>query len=260
MNKNTVELLHTWFQNYVSSYYSDNEDINFHIKLKEDHTQRVCKNIVSIGNDLALDENQLLLAQVIALLHDIGRFEQYKKYKTFSDSKSENHATLGLSILESKDILENIDTSERHILFNAIRFHNVYDIPDDIDSESLMFSKLLRDADKLDILEILANYYKNPESYQTLNIGETTLNPGCSEQIVSHILNNKPIKYTDVKTSDDMKLLRLSWVFDINFRYTMNSIKEKRYFEIIANKLLDTDIIEDVLEIVNKQIEKKLSM
>ena len=40
------------------------------------------------------------IAEAVALLHDVGRFEQYKRYGTFNDRKSVNHAALGVEIMK----------------------------------------------------------------------------------------------------------------------------------------------------------------
>lgn len=259
MNKDTFHHLQTWFQNYVHGYYSEDMDIDFHIRLKEDHTLKVCSNIRAIGQELGLEEERLFLAEAIALLHDIGRFEQYKKYRTFSDGKSENHASLGIRVLESTDILDSIDSDERRILLKAISFHNISAIPDPVEPECLMFSRLIRDADKLDILDILVKYYEEPESYPSLNVGEAKLTSGYSPQIVSDVLNGRAIQYSDVKTSNDMKLLRLSWVFDINFRYTLECIKSRRYLERMINALPDTTDIQKVQKQILEYVDEKLS-
>lgn len=258
MDRNTLDHLYSWFRNYVKNYYCDDADIDYHIKLKEDHTLRVCSIIRAIGQDLELDENELCLAEAIALLHDIGRFEQYKKYRTFSDSKSVNHAQLGISILENEDILGSIDIKERNILLDAIRFHNIFEVPHDIEPRYMMFSRLIRDADKLDIFNILVKYYEEPKSYPILSIGESSLSSGCSPHVVSEILKCRSVKYTDVETSDDMKLLRLSWVFDINFRYTLESIRSKRYLQRILDVLPDTEDIKDVRRLVISYVDEKL--
>lgn len=257
MDKSIVEHLHSWFSDYVSGYYSDDSDIDFHIKLKELHTLRVCSNIMSIGHDLKISECELYLAETIALLHDIGRFEQYKKYRTFSDGKSQDHALLGISILEKEGVLVDICIKERNILLNAIRFHNTFEIPGNIDPESLLFIKLIRDADKLDILDILVNFYEKPGDYPNLSVSEASMSPGYSQQVLEDVLNGKLIDYNNVKTSGDMKLLRLSWIFDINFRYTFEYIKNKGYWDKIIKSLPDTEDIRNVQKLISDYNDKK---
>jgi putative nucleotidyltransferase with HDIG domain len=105
ISKKSLNELKAWFSNYVRTFYDENPEVQQNIVLKEEHTLRVCSEIVAIGQDLELNQNELRLAEIIALLHDIGRFEQYRNYGTFSDSRSENHAELGVKIIEREDLL-----------------------------------------------------------------------------------------------------------------------------------------------------------
>ena len=64
------------------------------------------------------------LAEAIALLHDIGRFMQYRKYRTFFDRISENHARLGIRELVRTLALSCLESQDRRILTRAVSFHN----------------------------------------------------------------------------------------------------------------------------------------
>jgi hypothetical protein len=75
---------------------------------------------------------------------------------------------------------------------------------------------------------------------------------GYSEKVVLDVLNSRNVSYTDVKTSHDMKLLRLSWIFDINFKYTLLQIKERGFIEKIIKALPSN---EEILK-VSKYIEE----
>lgn len=260
MDRVTVDELHGWFQNYVKDYYCDIEDVDYHIRLKEEHTLRVCSIIKDIGVQINLNEQQLYFAEAVALFHDIGRFEQYKRYRTFSDRKSEDHAALGISVLENSGILQTIEEKERDILIKAISCHNILSLPAPMELECLIFCKLIRDADKLDIFHILIGYYEKPESYKSLNIGEASLPCGYSQEVLTDVLNGRMVKYVDVKTSVDMKLLRLSWVFDINFKYTLGLIKEKGYPERIISSLPDIEEVNKVKVCVLEYIESILQV
>ena len=81
-----------WFINYVHTFKYNKPEIQQNIDLKEGHTIRVCEEIFHIGKQLGLNDNELRLAEIIALLHDVGRFEQYAHYQTFVDRNSENGA------------------------------------------------------------------------------------------------------------------------------------------------------------------------
>ena len=64
------------FLNYLKHY--DQNDDKIHLKIV--HTWGVVQAIDFIVSDMNLKEEDKELARLIALLHDIGRFEQLKKY------------------------------------------------------------------------------------------------------------------------------------------------------------------------------------
>lgn len=260
MNKKTVQSFYSWFGNYVRGFYCKDENVNFHIRLKEEHTGRVCKNILAIGKSIGLDEDGLGLAETIGLFHDVGRFEQFRKYRTFSDGKSEDHAKLAVKVLNEQQILNCLPETEIYIIQKAIGYHNVCWLPDNEEPQCLLFSKLIRDADKLDIFSLLVDYYEKPELYPHLKVGESSKTSGYSKSIISDILNNRNIMYTHIKTSDEMKLLRLSWVFDINFNFTLSEIESKGFVKSIIKALPYTEDIEKVEKHIDTYIKNKLKM
>ena len=107
----------------------------FESQVKEEHTLRVCKEILQLGKALDLNKNALRLAETIALFHGIGRFEQFRTYGTFNDKKSENHATLELKVLEETNVLSHLTKTQRSIAYNAIGYHNVRKLPDPADEK-----------------------------------------------------------------------------------------------------------------------------
>ena len=160
MNKHNLLFFHSWFNNYVKNFYSEGLiKLQENIKHKEEHTLRVCKNIVLIGKSIDLERNELYLAETIALFHDIGRFKQFKTYGTFDDRKSENHAALGVKILKETRLLSCLSECEQNLICNAVEYHNLPKLPDNESPDCLLFSKLIRDADKLDIWNIFVYIY-----------------------------------------------------------------------------------------------------
>jgi len=98
--------LKNWFEDYTAGFYSDEPIIQQNIMLKVEHTRRVCEAILIIGGSLDLSSENLSIAEICALLHDIGRFEQYKRYRTFSDHKSKDHAELGVDVIQNLHVLD----------------------------------------------------------------------------------------------------------------------------------------------------------
>src|SRR5512138_1724073 len=97
MNRDYLSFCHSWFEEYVDDFRSSEREIQENIELKIGHTFRVCENITNIASSLDLSGEDIILAEVIALFHDVGRFEQLCQHKTFSDGISLDHAALGLS-------------------------------------------------------------------------------------------------------------------------------------------------------------------
>ncbi|AFV23105.1 metal-dependent phosphohydrolase [Methanolobus psychrophilus R15] len=226
------------FLEYARSFYSEDSFILRNIKLKEGHSLRVCKNASLISASEKLDCEERYLAMTIALFHDIGRFEQLSRYRTFRDSESEDHALLGVKVLKSAGILSVLSPEQQDTIYQAIWNHNRYRIPDGLDSKCLFHSRLVRDADKLDIFKVLTDYYSEKDSFPNpaLDMGLPDI-PEYSQSLLDDIFNCRIASTANVKTCNDMRLTRLSWVFDLNFPETLRLVRERGYIDMIVEKL-----------------------
>jgi len=225
------------FLDYAETFIdSDMEDSPY--ELKKRHTLRVCQEILELGKELKIGQDELILAQTMALFHDIGRFEQFKTYKTFLDSASENHATLGLKIIESQGMLNFLPFKEKKLITESIGFHNGADLPMDRDDKTLFFMGLLRDADKLDIWQVVIDHYLDPGSCKN-NFIELGLKDDkeYSTEAFQAIFQQSIVRSAAVKRLNDFKLMQISWVFDLNFGPTFKRVKERRYVEKIASTM-----------------------
>ncbi len=263
MEQEQLEKFRAWFNNYVADFYGDDDFVNAHLKLKEEHTLRVCQEMQYLANELRLGENQKLIAEVIALFHDIGRFKQFIKYRTYSDVLSVNHCMMGLEVLTETKLLKPVETQERELIEKAIEYHGIKKLPSDLDGECLLFSKLIRDADKLDVFYVAIEYYKHYKDTQgkyLLGL-EIPDKPGYSPEMVEAVLHNKQIDYHQVRTLNDMKLLQLAWVYDVNFTATFKRIKQRRLLEMLTGFLPKTEdmqkVKEQILSYVDFRIEKE---
>lgn len=260
MNRDDLSFFHSWFHSYIKSYSSEDSYVQMNIKLKEEHTYRVCNNIVMIGKDMNLDKEQLLTGETIALFHDIGRFEQFKRYRTFNDRRSQNHAKLSVEILKQTDVLTRLPAGEETIIYNSISYHNLYKLPTDGADICLFYARLLRDADKLDIWHTVVEYYRtrhlHPNPALELELPDTQ---EYSLHFIDSIMNCRCTDVGNMKTCNDMKLSLLSWVFDINFLPTYHYIQHHRYIDRIVDLLPDTEDIRKIQEHINRYIKRKAS-
>ena len=90
MNKAAVEKA---FASYTQNYDPDDPKI----KLKINHTYRVADLCERIARTVPGADTDL--AWLMGMLHDIGRFEQVRRYGTFMDAKSVDHAAFGADLL-----------------------------------------------------------------------------------------------------------------------------------------------------------------
>lgn len=255
MPHNALLILKHWFHSYVQSFYSADEKLYFHVRLKEEHTLRVVEHGSEIGRWLALSPEQLKLAEIATLLHDIGRFKQYQTYGTFNDGLSVNHAELGLEILEESTILTvaGLSAEQQILVKQAVLYHNRRNLPDDIEADCSLLSKITRDADKLDIFSMLVTDNKENQIPQP---PELTCASNYSAHIIQELLEGHLITPKDIKTSADLMLFRLSWIYDLNFSYSFSYLLQRQYIEKLIGKLPDTDEIQDVYRYIRKYAEE----
>ena len=252
IKKQDLNDLKSWFFKYTELFKNNDMELLENVILKEKHTKQVCKEILEIGNSLRLEQNELNFAEIIALLHDVGRFEQYKIYGTFADNKSVNHAALGAEILQKNRILDNFAETTKNMILKTIKYHNRPSLPANETDACIFFSKLLRDADKLDIYRVVTEYYiekQNGIQSKGIEMGLPDTQE-ISDKVVEKLLNRKFVNSRDIKNLNDFKLLQVGWVYDINFATTFNNIKSRHYLEIIRATLPKTKIIADVFNVV----------
>ena len=226
------------FEQYVKQFTSPDQNIQAALDLKQAHTRRVCEAIVDIGQDEGLSGEDLLMAEATALLHDIGRFEQFRRYKTFSDARSENHALLGVKVIQENAILDGIDSQTTQTILRAVKCHNRAALPARENGRDLFFMKLLRDADKVDIWRVVTDYYRDVrhERNQTieLNLPDT---PEISDVVCRSLMKGEIVQMKDIGTLNDFKLLQIGWIYDVNFRRTFQIVREKGYLGRIREAL-----------------------
>ena len=143
-----------YFDEYIKNFDTSVGEINY----KYHHSYRVMDNMEKIAKELNLNKEDIELAKCIGILHDIGRFKQFKEYQTFKDEQMD-HANYGVEVIKQNNILEkaNINKEDYEVVYAAIKNHNKYEVEKDLSERELLFTKMIRDADKLDIIYVLAN-------------------------------------------------------------------------------------------------------
>lgn len=236
-----------WFDMYARQFCTGNERIDSALCLKVKHTKNVALEILNLANTLNLDAEQCYLAEIVALLHDIGRFEQYIRYGTYSDQKSQDHAQLGLEVIGCTDVIGRLPPYEQELIRNVVAHHNRASLPPSDDEKFLLILKLLRDADKIDILRVVTEHYAGFSYNEAINLGLPDT-PEISDKIAHCILDGRLADINDVRTLNDFKFLQASWVFDLNFKSTYNTFAQRRYLDKLFASLPQTATVVEAID------------
>lgn len=221
--------------------YLKNFDINDgKTKLKMIHTYKVMEQAEKIAEDLKMSEEEVELAKLIGLLHDIGRFEQAKRFNDFRDyNLSIDHADFGCDLLFKDNLIRNfIETDEfDNIIYKAIYNHNKLNIEEGLSEKELLHSKIIRDADKVDNFRV-----KQEEKLETLLYmaegGITQIeNEVISPIVYEDFMNSKLIVNTDRKTPLDHWISYTAFIFDFNFKTGLKYIKDNDYINRNINRI-----------------------
>ena len=236
-------------KNEFLKYTEPYKDLSELCLLKIHHTFRVMDLCREIAEDLGLQQEDVELAMYCGLLHDIGRFEQWRRYETFDDSKSFDHAEIGIEVLQENHYINQylLDISLQKIVLESIRYHNKYEIPKNLSEREQLFCNIVRDADKVDILYLCSIGH----------IQRDIENDSFSDKIYHDLLEEKQIHREDVKTKEDTLAISLGLVYGIHYSKSIEILKEKDYMnQIITLYEEKTENVElkKQLECVREQI------
>lgn len=258
MTERDLDYFRQWFHDYVKAFYTSDAADNGNIELKETHSYHVRENMMRIAAEENLDSNRAMIAETVGLFHDVGRFQQYATYRTFRDGISVNHGEFGVRVLTENGVLNALSEGERDIITTAIKFHNAFKVPDLHDVEKELFLKMIRDADKLDIWRIFFDYYgkqgKRP-SAAGLGLPDT---PDYSPEVLERIFNKQLIPLTMLKSLNDFKLTKLSWMYDLNFAFSFAVVTENDYINRTAATLPQTDEIKRLVAFLQDYVKERI--
>lgn len=219
------------FETYLDDY--DREDDK--IRLKIIHTYCVVDCSREIAKRMQLSEEDRELAMLIGLLHDIGRFEQVKRFHSFEPS-TVDHARTGVEILFEEGMIRRFLPEDTYddLIYTAIARHSDFQLPPIPDAHTLLHARLIRDADKLDNCRV-----KREESIETL-LGKTAEQVGAeaiSEKVFQDACAGRSIFSPDRKTAMDYWVSYIAYIYDINFTQTLQIMHENNDIPAIIHRI-----------------------
>ena len=232
------------FSAYVKNYDITNEKV----RLKIEHTHRVCDLCEQIAKASGFGEDEVEIAWLTGLLHDIGRFEQLRRYGTFVDAQSIDHAGFGADILFGENKIRDYidDDTEDILLEKAVRCHSAYRVPETYTARERKFADLLRDADKIDILKVNI-LFPLEEIYNvtTQELKNCTVTPEVMQAFYEEHAVLRALKKTPV----DNVVGHISLVYELVYPISTKIMCDQGYLE----KLMD---FHSELTETNRQFEE----
>lgn len=217
------------FMKYTNNYDIENENIERKIY----HSLRVMEISKKIATNMGLENEKIELATLIGLLHDIGRFEQIRLYHTFNDGKSVNHAEMGIKILFENGMIRKFieDKQYDEIIKKAILNHNKARIENNLTERETLHSKIIRDADKVDIFYSLTVYSKEAV-WESPDLSNDVI----SDEIYREFKEDKRIEYKNRKSAADGLVCHFAYVYDFNYKYSLYIIDKNNYIEKVYKR------------------------
>lgn len=257
--KEWVSASNVLFSEYINSFSNLSEQFRNNFLIKKEHSFRVAKLSYSIAQQQEFSKEDCYLSYLIGVFHDIGRFRQLIEFNTFDDSKSLNHAQYSIEVLNEEKILDRLNCKKKDIVFTAIENHNKLTIEKGLTANQLRFSKLLRDADKLDILNVLSDYYSSPNKKPNHTLTwELPKNNAVSRDVLRQVTNGELVSKKYVKSETDVKVMQLSWVYDFNFRVSYENLLQNRYIEKVYKSMPKNDSTIEIFRIIKVFVENKI--
>lgn len=237
------------FKAYVQSY--DMTDIK--IRLKQEHTYQVATLSEVIAKSLDLEPEWVDLAWLIGMLHDLGRFEQLRRFGTFIDSESIDHAQFAAELLFEERLIRRFikATDYDQIICAAIQYHNAYRVLGDLDEQTMLFCDIIRDADKVDIFRVnvqvpLSEIYNIPmeafyESEITCEVSEAffsgdTVLKSLKKTPIDHLIGQISL-YNGLVFPKSRELVRGQGYMEQMFAFPTKNAKVKRELKRMKAKI-----------------------
>jgi hypothetical protein len=252
--------LRQWVSGYIKGFsFTDPEDIR-NISLKEVHTYRVADNMTAIAGAIFRDNSRVLIAEAIGLLHDIGRFPQYRQYRTYRDSISTNHGRLGTEVLKEQNALSAMAPREQELISDSVLFHNAFSVPENLDNEKISYIRMIRDADKLDIWRIFSEQFSMDEKDRATAAGLGLPDSGeYSDSIVDCLRERRQATLAGLKTLTEFKIMQLTWVYDLNYDHSFRLLSESGHMDRIIAMLPNDSKISKAVSVLKEYIGQRCS-
>ena len=255
------ELAREVFLRYAEQYDMQ----NILIRHKVEHTLRVAALSERYAKALGMSAEDTDFAWLLGLLHDIGRFEQARRYGTFVDSQSVDHAELSGDILFREELIdrfpkEGLPEEWQTVAETAVRRHNKLKLPETLDPRTRRFAEILRDADKTDIFRVIASIpFEDRVGSSRASFTETEK---ASPEVMTCVLEHRCVPSGIRHSRFEGHISHCCMAFELVFEVSRRTVKEEGWLRILLaetdteGKQIWTDRQTEQLRVLRQEIEK----
>ena len=225
------------FKEYAASFKGAGEFCDENIDLKVDHTLRVCSEMGRLCAAEKIPKHLADAAMHAALLHDISRFSQFRASGNFNDAASFDHGDRSAEIAAADGWVAELDHRTAEAVLTAVCWHNKPSVPEDLSPDAMTLTKLIRDADKLDIFNVLLTHLAHPDNPAVT----FSLDPdaGVTPEIAAAIAEGRQVAHRDMRSAADFIAAKLLWPFDLNFTWSKREFLRRDYLGKLMKHLPD---------------------
>ncbi len=228
------------------------------LRLKVEHTFKVFDHarliIDSLGDSIAPALGSA--AALAALYHDCGRFPQFKRFRTFLDAQSVNHAVLSFQTMRESGFLKDEEPRVRALAQCAVLLHNRHKLSPMLDEDARFVTDVVRDADKLDIFRIMVSYLTSALPERDAVLLHVADDPErWSAHIAEDVMAGRISNYSDLRFVNDFRLLLGAWMYELRFAATRKALAESGLMEVVLDQLPNDENLRPVVEKLKAELE-----
>lgn len=232
--------LFEWFASYMEGFRGSDGALPGPLEFKRAHSARVAGNAALIASGLGLDAEEAALARAAGLLHDAGRFNQFKLYTSFKDAGSLDHGLEGRRVLEAEAAHLFPDAASRERLLCAVQYHNrkAEELPAGLPPGHDSLLKLVRDADKMDILGELVNSVET-YGFRGLHamVPDIRLTKDLTPGVLEAAARGESLAIKDLFTLADILVMAAGWFNDLNYSPARRLAAERGFLRRLRAQL-----------------------
>lgn len=257
MTESEWKEIQEWFKGYGAAFAGEDGQLHPMLQGKTKHSWRVSAHARDIAQDQGYSPSGVFEAQTAGLLHDVGRFTQFREFGTFHDPKSINHGERGYAVLSADAGFARLPVPKREELLASVRYHNRRVLPE-LPAGERRLTEIVRDADKLDIFKVILDSLKESESQRKDSIFLNAAPDGPPNPVILECMRQgRTASYEDIRNRTDFGLQLLSWVFDLSFDLTCRRLVEQGLVESLIAQLPDDPASREAAAIARAELKRR---